>query len=237
MTSKKSTPHFVVAGFDPFGNAPFNPSEEIANLFPDLITVKGLGEIPVKKLVLPTCCQKSWSKLRRALDRLSDDDVILIAIGLSEMSTHIELERVALNLRDYRIKDNNGHQPVNKRIQAKGENALFTTVPLDKLQKALSKIGVPTKISNHAGTFVCNDVYFNALHYQTRNRHLKSALFVHVPLPNNFIEQIRISKQRPKLATLKKKGLPKKQHEQLEVMQEVLQLSVLECLKHIRKLH
>ncbi|MBX9670293.1 MAG: pyroglutamyl-peptidase I [Candidatus Obscuribacterales bacterium] len=232
MTSKKSTPHFVVAGFDPFGDASFNPSEEIAKLFPDLITVKSYGQVPVTQLVLPTCCRASWTKLKRTLDSLSDDDVNLVAIGLSAMSTHLELERVALNLRDYRIEDNNGHQPLNKRIQKKGENALFTTVPLDKVQKTLTDRGIPTRISNHAGTFVCNDVYFNALHYQKLHEHIKSALFVHVPLPKNFIAQMRGSKKMPKLSTLKTKRLPVKPDEQLKVMQEAMQIVILECLKH-----
>ena len=223
----------IVAGFDPFGGAKSNPSGEIANLFPDLITVKGAGNFPVEKLLFPTCCKESWKVLKKALKQYKDEDVVLLVSGLAESRMVISLERVALNLRDYRIKDNNGHQHEAAKIEPGAENALFTTVPVDKVKKTLIKKGIPCEVSNHAGAFVCNEIYFKSLTYQSAHKHLQAALFVHVPLPKNFMESIKKAKQKPALVSLSKKSKTKSKQQELAIMQESVQLALLECIKHI----
>ncbi|MBX3134972.1 pyroglutamyl-peptidase I [Candidatus Obscuribacterales bacterium] len=230
---KKRQLRCIVAGFDPFAGADFNPSGELAAMFPDVISVKAKQQVPVEKLLLPTCCKESWKALKRTLKKYKDDDLIVLVAGLAEGRKAVSLERVALNLRDYRIKDNNGHQHEAQKIEANAQNALFTTVPVDKIKKALTKRGVPCEVSNHAGTFVCNDIYFRTLSHQSENKRVKAALFVHVPLPKDFAETISKSEIKPKLATLKKHAKKQTKAEQLAILQEAVQLALLECIKTV----
>lgn len=224
----------IIAGFDPFGGARFNPSGELAQNFPDFIRTPGYGNLAIERLLLPTCCTASWKVLRKALKKFKDDDVVLVITGLSEKSTRLNLERVALNLRDYRIGDNNGHQHPAAKIHLSEENALFTKVPVDQVRTTLVKKGIPCEVSNHAGTFVCNEVYFKALSYQVKNKHLKAALFIHVPLPENFAATIEESKLKPKLKSFDATGKAHRgRRYQLSLMQESVQLAVIDCVKRL----
>lgn len=230
---KKNRLRCIIAGFDPFGKASFNPSGELALLFPDLITAKVAGELPVQKLLLPTCCEESWKVLKKAFKKFKKDDLVVIVCGLAEGRKQLSLERVALNLRDYRIEDNNGHQEPPAKIRKKSENALFTKAPVDKIKNALIKKGIPCEVSNYAGAFVCNDIYFNALDYQNAHENLRVLLFVHVPLPKDFWKSIQANKkQTPKLAGYKK-GAKINDQQQLLLLQESVQLALLECVKYI----
>lgn len=230
---KKDQLRVIVAGFDPFAGADFNPSGELAAMFPDLITVKGKYRLRVEKLLLPTCCKESWKVLKKALKKHKENDVVVLVAGLAEGRKAVSLERIALNLRDYRIKDNNGHQYEAKKIESSAENALFTTVPVDKIKKTLVKKGVPCEVSNHAGTFVCNDIYFRTLNYQNENKRVRAALFVHVPLPKDFVETIDKSKKKPHLESLDKKAKKRTKADELAILQESVQLALLECIKSI----
>ncbi len=111
--------------------------------------------------------------------------------GLADFRAKITPERVALNLRDYRIRDNHGHKRVAEKIDPRLDNALLTDVPVDEIRKALRRQGVPCDVSNHAGTFVCNETYFKALRYQMTHKNVRSVLFVHIPLPETYLDSLR----------------------------------------------
>jgi len=229
---KKRALRLIVTGFDPFAGGKFNPSGELAQLFPDLITIKDKGECAVERLLLPTCCDSSWKVLHKKLKKFADEDLVLVMTGLAEGRLRLSLERVALNLQDYRVADNNGHKHEARKIDSKNENALFTTLPVDKIKKALIKKGVPCDVSNHAGAFVCNDLYFRALSYQNKHEHLKAALFIHVPLPKDFASTLEKTKPAPELKSFDAKKLSKKRHV-LRLMQESVELALLESVKHM----
>ena len=189
-TKKASKPlSCLVTGFDPFGNNASNPSQTLAEAIDGRTLGRRLPEATITGLVLPTCCQDSWKKLNselKRLTRLGAPPDLLLLLGLDEGARRVNLERFALNVRDYRIKDNQGHlwdgDPIEKRSPA----GLKTSLDLSKLGQSLSLKKLPHNVSNHAGTFVCNDIYFRALSHRERFGSPSQVLFVHVPLPANY---------------------------------------------------
>lgn len=154
-------------------------------MLPDSIAVGRSTTVSLEKVVLPTCHTASWKKLSAVLRR-SRDPVLVVLTGLAESRREVNLERVALNLRDYRIADNAGHKGKAAKINQRLENALLTELPLETIAAALKRNGYPVTISNHAGTFVCNELYFKALAYAQVHDNVVGTLFVHVPLPENL---------------------------------------------------
>ena len=197
--SRKDAPgnaaKILVTGFDAFGGADGNPTEEIAKSMNTEIKVRGLENLAVHPTVLPTCCDLSWKTLRKQLKKHGKGPTVLIMTGLAESRSGVEFERVALNLRDYRIEDNEGHKWPATPIHAKGKEAFISDLPLEKWATALRKKGIPAGVSNHAGSFVCNEIYYRALRYQAKNEHPSLVLFVHVPLPENIEKSAQASKK------------------------------------------
>ena len=186
----------IVAGFDPFGSATFNPSGEIAMAFPDLITVPNFPDIPIEKLLLPTCCSESWKVLKAALKNFPDEDLVVVIAGLNQGGKSLHIERTAFNMRKYRIADNNGHQhPASKIYWSEGDR-YRTRVPVFRIAHVLKKNGFPCEISDHAGTFVCNEIYFRALSHQAEHKNVKSTLFIHLPLPEMFASSVEEAKTK-----------------------------------------
>lgn len=195
----------IIAGFDPFGSATFNPSGEIALAFPNLITIPEFREIPTEKLLLPTCCSESWKVLLAALKKFADEDLIVILLGLNERGKNLHLERLAVNLRKYRIPDNNGHQPLASKIYMSEGESRSTRVKVDEVVSNLLKNGIPCEVSDNAGTFVCNEIYFRALSHQAEHKNVKLTLFIHLPRPEAFAATVEEAKQDSSRSASKKK--------------------------------
>ena len=169
-----------MSGFDAFGDIKHNPTEALVKSLPAGFDFKN-GRAVLHGVVLPTCCKKGWRKLRNSLSELKPD--MLVLTGLANDQNRLLLERFALNVRDYPIKDNGGHKYDGEQIISNGPEARRTEVLLNELRDHLQQTGYPCKISYHAGAFVCNDIYYQALSYQPSFPKLKIVLFVHVPLP------------------------------------------------------
>lgn len=186
----------VVTGFDAFGGHAVNPSGLLSGMLGDengIFHSSLLGKLKIESKILETCCTNSWNKLAPALESAHDQDkVVLVMMGLADSRPMISLERVALNLRDYPFRDNQEHIYSASRISEKEiQNALFSSLPLEQYRDALINQGFPCEVSHHAGTYVCNDLYFQALEWQQHNKNLAIALFVHVPLPAMFANEVR----------------------------------------------
>lgn len=173
----------IVTGFNAFDIHQTNPTELLCQ------KVTGIENTDIENVVLETCCTDSWQKLE---PRLKGDKIVLLMLGLADSRNGFSLERVALNLRDYRVPDNNEHEYDGARISEDEEqNAFFSDLPLRKYADYLTNHGFPCHVSNHAGVFVCNDLYFKALEYKKNNDNILAALFVHVPLPAVYAEAVR----------------------------------------------
>lgn len=164
----------LVTFFEPFGGNSLNSSLEVAKLLPDHID----SSVIVKE-VLPVNFMSAGEKLRSLIE-LHLPDVVL-SLGQSSKYEGLSIERVALDLMDSVTPDNYGHIPSNEPIHSDGDTAYMTTFPVRLLADACNWKGIAAKVSNSAGTFVCNRVYYEALYSVAKGLFPIKALFVHLP--------------------------------------------------------
>ena len=164
----------LVTCFDPFDGATVNPSQMAVSELPD--EIEGMK---VLKKVIPTVFNKSIDTLYEILKAEKPDAVI--CVGQAGGRTSITVERVAINLDDARIPDNEGVQPIDTAVFADGPTAYFATLPIKAMVKNCNDIGIPAAVSNTAGTFVCNHLMYAACHYAALNQPKLKAGFVHIP--------------------------------------------------------
>src|SRR5258708_213223 len=114
--------HCLITGFDAFANHSFNPSQAIVQSMPDGLQLrKREAVVSVEGLVLPTCGDLAWKLLKKRLEKVPKGaHSIVILMGLAAKRSVITLERFALNVRDYRVKDNNGHNFTGDEITRSG---------------------------------------------------------------------------------------------------------------------
>lgn len=164
----------LVTGFTPFGGEQINPSWEAARRLPDRI-----GRAELIKYEIPTEFDASGAALHKLLTELRPDAVL--CVGQYGGANCIRVERVAINLRDARIADNAGKQPTDEPVVAGGPDAYFATIPTREIVDALREQGIPAQLSYSAGTFVCNNLLYCALHESERSNPAPRCGFVHVP--------------------------------------------------------
>ena len=164
----------LVTGFTPFGGEQINPSWEAARRLPNRI-----GGAELIKHEIPTEFDASGAALHELLTELRPDAVL--CVGQYGGANGIRVERVAVNLRDARIADNAGAQPVDQPVVPGGPDAYFATVPTRGIVDALREAGIPAQLSYSAGTFVCNDLLYCALHESARQYPAMRCGFLHVP--------------------------------------------------------
>src|SRR5438105_6637767 len=164
----------LVTGFEPFGADAVNPSRKAVLRLP-----ARLGELAIETRVLPTVFGRAIAALEDALVTVGPD--IVLCVGLAGGRAELSLERVAINVDDARIPDNDGQQPIDRPIVADGPAAYFTGLPVKRAVAALREAGLPAIVSNTAGTFVCNHVFYGLMHLTaTRQLPLRGG-FLHVP--------------------------------------------------------
>lgn len=172
-----SRPPVLLTGFDPFNGAPVNPS---------WLAVQALhGEVLAGHTVLaaqlPTVFGESLRVLRALLH--AHRPALVVCVGQAGGRAAISLERVAINLDDAPIADNAGARPVDTPVCANAPAAYFTGLPIKAMRAALQQAGVPVEVSQTAGTFVCNHVFYGLMHALATDPALRGARggFVHVP--------------------------------------------------------
>lgn len=164
----------LITAFDPFGGDSINPALEAVKLMKDEI-----AGAEIIKLMVPTVFKKSIEKTVEAIEKENPD--IVLNIGQAGGRFDLTPERVAINIDDARIKDNEGNQPIDVPIYEDGEGAYFTTLPVKAIVKEIKNGGLPSSLSNSAGTFVCNHLMYGVLYYINKNNKNIKAGFIHVP--------------------------------------------------------
>lgn len=164
----------LITGFDPFGGEKLNPAFEAMKKLPD--TVAGAEVI---KLEIPTVFTKSGEAVEKAMKEHKPD--VVICVGQAGGRSSITIEKVAINLAEARIKDNEGNQPIDAVLHEDGENAYFTTLPCKAVVRELRENKIPAHISYTAGTFVCNDVMYHVLYLIHKKYQNVRGGFIHVP--------------------------------------------------------
>ncbi len=163
----------LVTGFDSFGGEGVNPSETVLSLLPDAV-----GSVSVHKVVLPTSYNRAPEALRRAFEDVGPSAVIML--GQAGGRRGVTPERVAINCMDGTIPDNDGVIMKDTPISEGGEAAYFSTLPIRRITEAVAALGIPSSISNTAGTFVCNRVMYEALRLTGGDPRIPAG-FIHIP--------------------------------------------------------
>ena len=159
----------LLTGFEPFGKATLNPSGEI---------IKQISGENIYTAILPVAYAQSAERLLQLIAEHNPD--VVICLGQAEGRTQITPERIAINLDDARLADNQGVIRNDVPIIAGGPVAYESTLPIKEIVKAINDAGVPAAVSLSAGAFLCNHVFYLAQDY-FKGTKVRSG-FVHVPL-------------------------------------------------------
>ncbi len=179
----------LVTAFDPFGGESVNPAEQAVALIPDEIAGK-----EICKLTVPTVFGKAGELVKSKMDELNPDAVI--CVGQAGGRSAVTPERVAINIMDASIKDNEGNQPQDEPIVSGGPAAYFSTLPIKSMVQAIKDAGLSGAVSNTAGTFVCNSLLYTVLHHAEQKMPGTRAVFIHVPY---IPEQTQDKKDTPSM--------------------------------------
>ncbi len=173
----------LVTGFDPFGGEKINPAIESVKQLPD--TIAGAEII---KLEIPTVARKSLQRIDEAIKKYDPD--IILSIGQAGGRADITVERIGINIDDFRIADNEGNQIVDEPVFSDGEPAYFSTLPVKAMVENIRRTGIPASISYTAGTFVCNHVLYGVRYLIEKKYKGKKSGFIHIPfLPEQVVDK------------------------------------------------
>ena len=159
----------LLTGFEPFGTATSNPSGEI---------VKQISGDNIVTAILPVAYTQSADRLLALIAEHNPD--VVICLGQAEGRTAITPEKVAINLDDARLADNEGILRNDVKILETGADAYFSTLPIKEMVDAIKAQGIPATVSLSAGAFLCNHVFYVAQNKFAGTK-IRSG-FVHVPL-------------------------------------------------------
>ena len=171
--------HVLLTGFEPFGGSDINSSWE---------TAVQVGQLAPRDVIidvqqLPVSFERAGVMVRKLLkDRKPD---VLVMLGQRGKGVSIDIERIAVNLKDASKPDNDGCCPQEQMISHNGNAAYFSNLPVKILRDALLQKNIPAKVSNSAGLYVCNSTYYHALNEIFEQRLKTKAVFVHLPKIGN----------------------------------------------------
>ena len=178
----------LLTGFEPFGGESINPSWEAVK------AVQAPAGMQLEKMLLPVSFRKAPALVEEKIQSFRPD--VILSLGQAGGREGISLERIAVNLADARIADNDGFQPRDEALQADGSAAYLSTLPLRRMEAALQEAGLPVGLSNTAGLYVCNAVFYTAARLAESLNPTPRAGFVHVP----YLPEQASGKEAPSLS-------------------------------------
>jgi len=166
----------LITGFQPFDGESVNPALEVAKG----LQGKTINGYEVIAREIPVVRFEALKAVQAAIEELRPDAVI--TIGQAGGRPDITVERVGINIDDFRIPDNKGNQPIDEPVVAGGPVAYWATLPIKKMVANVKAQGIPASVSNSAGTYVCNHLLYGLLHYlTTQDKTAIPAGFIHIP--------------------------------------------------------
>lgn len=162
----------LITGFDPFDGSYGNPSWMAVEQLPEQI-----GDFFLRKQMLPTVYQKAARVVLDEAESFHPD--IILCVGVAANRNAITPERIGVNIRDSQTPDNAGNRSQGEYVLPDGPAAYFSTAPVEKMAQAIRDVQIPAVVSNTAGTFVCNDVFYTLLHHFDGSH--TQVGFIHVP--------------------------------------------------------
>lgn len=183
----------LLTGFGPFGEDNINPALEVIKQFENHAKKFLTDTIEVHIKELPVVFGEAIEVFKEIVQEIQPD--LIVSVGQAGGSMGISLERIGINLNDARIADNKGNAPQDEKIEEKGAAAYFTTIDIRATYNELKAKGIPVFISNSAGTYVCNNIIYGALHFLSINEKFSKIKygFIHIPyLPEQAAEKKKI---------------------------------------------
>ena len=166
----------LITGFQPFDGESVNPALEVAKG----LQGKTINGYEVIAREIPVVRFEALKAVQAEIEELQPNAVI--TIGQAGGRPDITVERVGINIDDFRIPDNKGNQPIDEPIVAGGPVAYWATLPIKKMVANVKAQGIPASVSNSAGTYVCNHLLYGLLHYlTTQGKTAIPAGFIHIP--------------------------------------------------------
>lgn len=181
----------LLTAFDPFGGEPINPAWEAVRL------VQAPEGAELVTLQLPTVFGVSGDRLCAALEAEKPD--LVLCVGQAAGRPALTPERVAVNLMDASIPDNAGAMPREQPVLPGGPAAYFSNLPVKALARAISEASVPAAVSNSAGLFVCNQLFYRLMHEIEARYPTVRGGFLHVPCLPEQAERLQKEKELPSL--------------------------------------
>ncbi|MCT1385370.1 pyroglutamyl-peptidase I [Brachybacterium sp. p3-SID1565] len=169
----------LLTGFAPFDGADINESWQAVQAAAAQLRAEG---VEVAQLELPVEFDAAGDLLEAAVREHRCG--LVVATGLAAGRRAVTPERVAINVRDARIPDNSGDRPVDEPVVPGGPVGHFSTLPIKAIVAALAEEpAIPAAVSQTAGTYVCNDVFYRLLHLLATDPGLAGMRggFVHLP--------------------------------------------------------
>lgn len=173
----------LVTGFEPFGGESINPASLAVQSLADEI-----DGARIMKLIIPTATHTSLYLIKEAM--LTFDPDVVLSIGQAGGRCDITVERVGINILDFHIADNDGNQYIDEWINKDGPAAHFSNLPMKVMVDVMQAAGVPSSVSNSAGTFVCNYVLYGVCDMISNLFPGKRSGFIHIPyLPEQVLHK------------------------------------------------
>lgn len=179
----------LITGFDPFGQELINPALEALKQLEN----RTIEHIEIVTQEVPTVFHESIKVVTKAIETHHPD--VVICVGQAGGRTQITPERVAINIDDACIPDNQQNQPIDEPIDRDGPVAYWSTLPNKRIVHNLRAAGIPAAVSNSAGTFVCNHLFYGVMNYLEKNAPQIRAGFIHIP----YIPEQTITTNAPSL--------------------------------------
>ena len=167
----------LMTGFEPFGGETINPAYEAVKRLPD--EIKGAK---IMKMEIPVVFDKAGDIVQQALDTEEPD--IVICVGQAGGRKGVTPERIAVNLQEARIPDNDGNAPMDRPVREGGPAAYFTGLQVKAMVANLKAAGVESSLSYSAGTYVCNDLFYRVMDHIAQKTAAGKKIrggFIHVP--------------------------------------------------------
>ncbi|WP_303964757.1 pyroglutamyl-peptidase I [Sporosarcina ureae] len=164
----------LLTGFEPFLDYPINPTEEVVKA----IISEGITGLEIIPKILSVRFNHSEKELLKAIEETNPDVVVML--GLAAGRSKITPERIAINVKDGDL-DNEGYAPSDESIDPAGADGIFSTLPIREMTNQLVEAGLPSVISNTAGTYLCNNIMYAALNYAQKQETSYRAGFIHIP--------------------------------------------------------
>lgn len=164
----------LLTGFEPFLDYKVNPTMKIVKELDGLI----IGEYQIIGKIMTVDFKSSGEQLLSFMEEVQPD--VHISLGLAAGRYKITPERIAINIKDGEA-DNEGNKLQDEIIQESGEAGYLTSLPIRKMVNKLIENGLPAEISNSAGTYLCNNVMYEGLHYVKATNSSMLSGFIHIP--------------------------------------------------------